>query len=244
MLAPAPGETFRFNDFELDVAAYQLRRQGRVVRLERQPMDVADPPGRAPASARLTRRHRRAPVGQGRVRRRRHGSPYGHPEDSPGARRFDQCAGLCRDGAQQGLSLRCGRRGRLPYVRLGVGRGARGTFAGAGTPADERRRDRRTPWSRIDRESGRGTGACGRRRRCSGVATMVGASGACPDGGGGRRPVRPGRVDPAQRGRASHTGHARRAALRGPAAIPSANIWPRVSPRRPARRWHRSISST
>jgi TolB-like protein/DNA-binding winged helix-turn-helix (wHTH) protein/Tfp pilus assembly protein PilF len=31
---------FRFNDFELDVAAYQLRRQGRVVRLERQPMDV------------------------------------------------------------------------------------------------------------------------------------------------------------------------------------------------------------
>ncbi len=40
MPAPAPGETFRFNDFELDVAAYQLRRQGRVVRLERQPMDV------------------------------------------------------------------------------------------------------------------------------------------------------------------------------------------------------------
>ena len=40
MPASAPGETFRFNDFELDVAAYQLRRQGRVVRLERQPMDV------------------------------------------------------------------------------------------------------------------------------------------------------------------------------------------------------------
>jgi TolB-like protein/DNA-binding winged helix-turn-helix (wHTH) protein/Flp pilus assembly protein TadD len=35
-----PGEMFRFNDFELDVAAYQLRRRGRVVRLERQPMDV------------------------------------------------------------------------------------------------------------------------------------------------------------------------------------------------------------
>jgi DNA-binding winged helix-turn-helix (wHTH) protein len=31
---------FRFGDFELDVAAYQLRRHGRVVRLERQPMDV------------------------------------------------------------------------------------------------------------------------------------------------------------------------------------------------------------
>ena len=40
MPTPAPGETLRFNDFELDVAAYQLRRQGRVVRLERQPMDV------------------------------------------------------------------------------------------------------------------------------------------------------------------------------------------------------------
>jgi TolB-like protein/DNA-binding winged helix-turn-helix (wHTH) protein/Flp pilus assembly protein TadD len=36
----ASGGTFRFNDFELDVAAYQLRRRGRVVRLERQPMDV------------------------------------------------------------------------------------------------------------------------------------------------------------------------------------------------------------
>jgi TolB-like protein/DNA-binding winged helix-turn-helix (wHTH) protein/Flp pilus assembly protein TadD len=40
MPASAPSETFRFNDFELDVAAYQLRRQGRVIRLERQPMDV------------------------------------------------------------------------------------------------------------------------------------------------------------------------------------------------------------
>ena len=37
---PGTDETFRFDDFELDVAAYQLRRQGRVVRLERQPMDV------------------------------------------------------------------------------------------------------------------------------------------------------------------------------------------------------------
>jgi DNA-binding winged helix-turn-helix (wHTH) protein len=40
MPASAPAETFRFTDFELDVAAYQLRRRGRVVRLERQPMDV------------------------------------------------------------------------------------------------------------------------------------------------------------------------------------------------------------
>ena len=33
-------ETFRFRDFELDVAAYQLRRKGRPVHLERQPMDL------------------------------------------------------------------------------------------------------------------------------------------------------------------------------------------------------------
>ena len=32
--------TFRFRDFELDVAAYELRRQGRPVKLERQPMDL------------------------------------------------------------------------------------------------------------------------------------------------------------------------------------------------------------
>jgi TolB-like protein/DNA-binding winged helix-turn-helix (wHTH) protein/Flp pilus assembly protein TadD len=40
MPTPAPGETFRFSHFELDVGAYQLRRQGRAVRLERQPMDA------------------------------------------------------------------------------------------------------------------------------------------------------------------------------------------------------------
>ena len=33
-------ETFRFGDFELDVAAYELRRNGRAVRLERHPMDL------------------------------------------------------------------------------------------------------------------------------------------------------------------------------------------------------------
>src|SRR5713226_2743872 len=32
--------TFRFGDFELDVAAYELRRRGKPVRLERQPMDL------------------------------------------------------------------------------------------------------------------------------------------------------------------------------------------------------------
>ena len=33
-------QTLRFRDFELDVEAYQLRRQGRPVRLERRPMDL------------------------------------------------------------------------------------------------------------------------------------------------------------------------------------------------------------
>jgi DNA-binding winged helix-turn-helix (wHTH) protein len=33
-------ETFRFRDFVLDVAAYELRRNGHPVRLERQPMDL------------------------------------------------------------------------------------------------------------------------------------------------------------------------------------------------------------
>ena len=35
-----PRETFRFRDFELDIAAYGLRRQGRAVKLGRQPMDL------------------------------------------------------------------------------------------------------------------------------------------------------------------------------------------------------------
>lgn len=35
-----PGMTFRFGDFELDVANYELRRRGRPVHVERQPMDL------------------------------------------------------------------------------------------------------------------------------------------------------------------------------------------------------------
>src|SRR6185503_1860159 len=33
-------QVFRFGEFELDVQAYELRRKGRPVRLERQPMDL------------------------------------------------------------------------------------------------------------------------------------------------------------------------------------------------------------
>jgi TolB-like protein/DNA-binding winged helix-turn-helix (wHTH) protein/Flp pilus assembly protein TadD len=40
MALPGSRETFRFGDFVLDVAAYDLRRTGRRVRLERQPMDL------------------------------------------------------------------------------------------------------------------------------------------------------------------------------------------------------------
>lgn len=40
MLTPGPPETFRFGDFELDSGAYELRRNGRAVRIERQPMDL------------------------------------------------------------------------------------------------------------------------------------------------------------------------------------------------------------
>ena len=40
MALPGPRGTFRFGDFVLDVAAYDLRRNGHRVRLERQPMDL------------------------------------------------------------------------------------------------------------------------------------------------------------------------------------------------------------
>lgn len=40
MTAPGPPRTFRFADFELDVAAYVLRRRGQPVRIERRPMDL------------------------------------------------------------------------------------------------------------------------------------------------------------------------------------------------------------
>ena len=40
MPTPDPPETLRFLDFELDVSGYQLRHEGRPVRLERQPMDL------------------------------------------------------------------------------------------------------------------------------------------------------------------------------------------------------------
>jgi TolB-like protein/DNA-binding winged helix-turn-helix (wHTH) protein len=40
MAEPGPPETYRFQDFELDVPAYVLRRSGLPVKLERQPMDL------------------------------------------------------------------------------------------------------------------------------------------------------------------------------------------------------------
>ena len=35
-----PRQTYRFGEFELDVSAYELRREGRRVRIERRPMDL------------------------------------------------------------------------------------------------------------------------------------------------------------------------------------------------------------
>src|SRR5262245_838064 len=40
MPEPQARETFRFGEFELTLAAYELRRKGRTVRLERLPMDL------------------------------------------------------------------------------------------------------------------------------------------------------------------------------------------------------------
>src|SRR6476660_3644426 len=40
MDTPGSGRTLRFGDFELDEAAYALRRSGRPVRLQRQSMDL------------------------------------------------------------------------------------------------------------------------------------------------------------------------------------------------------------
>src|SRR5918992_3299131 len=40
MVTPEARVRFRFRDFELDIGAYELRRNGRAVRLERQPMDL------------------------------------------------------------------------------------------------------------------------------------------------------------------------------------------------------------
>ncbi len=40
MNSPRTRVTFRFGDFELDVASYQLRRAGQAIRLTRQPMDL------------------------------------------------------------------------------------------------------------------------------------------------------------------------------------------------------------
>jgi DNA-binding winged helix-turn-helix (wHTH) protein len=37
---PSARDTIRFGAFELDIGGYELRRQGRPVRLERQPMDL------------------------------------------------------------------------------------------------------------------------------------------------------------------------------------------------------------
>src|SRR5215510_8919670 len=40
MMTPAPSRAVRFEDFVLDVSAYELRRQGRSIGIERRPMEL------------------------------------------------------------------------------------------------------------------------------------------------------------------------------------------------------------
>jgi hypothetical protein len=58
MSTPASRLTYRTRDVVLDLAAYELRRNGRPVRLERQPMELSDPYRSDPRFAALLARCR------------------------------------------------------------------------------------------------------------------------------------------------------------------------------------------
>ena len=231
MPASAPGETFRFSDFELDVAAYQLRRQGRVVRLERQPMDVLillverrrQLVSRADIVERLWGKDVFVDVDTGvhtAIRKIRQAlvdsiSAPAFVETVPSkGYRFVADVEVVSRTSDSGLAAALVEPSPAPE-HLQTNDVATGELHG---------HESTEKWLRHRRR--------GRLRHCSGVATVVGASGACPDGGGGRRPGdRPGRMDAAQRGRASLTGHTRRAAFREPRQRSRA----RISGRRPHR---------
>ena len=89
MQPPDVPQTFRFGDFQLDVAGCSLRRGGQQVRLERRPMDLLI----------LLVQRRRELVSRsdiverlwgGRVRRRGHGRQHRHPKDPAGSRRHSE----------------------------------------------------------------------------------------------------------------------------------------------------------
>ena len=231
MPASAPGETFRFNDFELDVAAYQLRRQGRVVRLERQPMDVLillverrrQLVSRADIVERLWGKDVFVDVDTGvhtaiRKIRQALGDSISAPafvETVPSkGYRFVADVELASRTSDPGLAAALVEPSPAPG-RLQTNDVTTGELHG-----------------RESIEKAEAPAPAAGSDTAPAIATVVGASGACSDGGGGRRiGDRPGRMDPAQRGRASLTGHARRAALR----VPRQRSRARISGRRPHR---------
>ena len=96
-------EIFRFDAFELDATSYQLRRDGRVVRLERIPLELL---------FLLVRRRgelvsRQEILGQGRLARR--GQQYKHrdPENPAGPQGRSGQTAVPAHNTGEGLSLRC-----------------------------------------------------------------------------------------------------------------------------------------
>ena len=90
---------------------------------------AADGPPRSPgptsSPACFTSRHRRAPVAQGRLRRRGNGREYRGAKTPSGAERFTGGADVRRDGSGQGLSLRREYGGRPDGGQRLIGRHAR-----------------------------------------------------------------------------------------------------------------------
>ena len=107
-----PNQILRFGDFELDVAGLRAappRASGEARPAADGPPDSSR---RASPPARVARGDRRAALGQGRLRGRRHRRQHGDQQDSAGASRFGGGAGVCGNRAGQGLPLRRdGRRG-------------------------------------------------------------------------------------------------------------------------------------
>jgi hypothetical protein len=96
--------TLRFGEFALDVAAYQLRRDGRPVKLGRQPMDLlmllVERHGQLVTRADIVAR-----CGARRLRGRRDGRQHRDQQGAPGAPDAPGRAALRGDGGGQGVSL-------------------------------------------------------------------------------------------------------------------------------------------
>ena len=112
MSTPCARVTYRFGEFEADPAAYELRHNGRRIRLARQPMDLL--------LLLLERRQelvtREVMAKQlwkpGRLHRCRCRHPHGDPQDSTGPGRLVRVTALRGDRVGQRLSVHCAGRGR------------------------------------------------------------------------------------------------------------------------------------